>query len=198
MVYADHYQQIDGVQKTAPVIDYQPGSLRDDFNFGSVLLFNANAFKEVIENTEEEYQYAGLYDLRLKISQKSKLVHINEYLYTEVESDKRKSGEKQFDYVDPKNRQVQIEMEQACTQPFEGNWRISLSYLPSRRLFSSHTFEYEASVIIPVRNRIRTVKDAVRSALNQQTTFPFNVIVIDNHSTDGTSEVLHELSSTSG
>ena len=115
MVYADHYQQMDSVQKPAPVIDYQFGSLRDDFNFGSVLLFNANAFKEVIENTEEEYQYAGLYDLRLKISQKSKLVHINEYLYTEVESDKRKSGEKQFDYVDPKNRQVQIEMEQACT-----------------------------------------------------------------------------------
>ena len=194
MVYADHYQQIDGVQKTAPVIDYQPGSLRDDFNFGSVLLFNANAFKEVIENTEEEYQYAGLYDLRLKISQKSKLVHINEYLYTEVESDKRKSGEKQFDYVDPKNRQVQIEMEQACTNHLK---EIGGYLYPIFRPvdFSSHTFEYEASVIIPVRNRIRTVKDAVRSALNQQTTFPFNVIVIDNHSTDGTSEVLRELSS---
>ena len=194
MAYADHYQQMDGVQKPAPVIDYQPGSLRDDFNFGSVLLFNANAFKEVIENTEEEYQYAGLYDLRLKISQKSKLVHINEYLYTEVESDKRKSGEKQFDYVDPKNRQVQIEMEQACTNHLK---EIGGYLYPIFRPvdFSSHTFEYEASVIIPVRNRIRTVKDAVRSALNQQTTFPFNVIVIDNHSTDGTSEVLRELSS---
>ena len=141
MVYADHYQQIDGVQKTAPVIDYQPGSLRDDFNFGSVLLFNANAFKEVIENTEEEYQYAGLYDLRLKISQKSKLVHINEYLYTEVESDKRKSGEKQFDYVDPKNRQVQIEMEQACTNHLK---EIGGYLYPIFRPvdFSSHTFEY--------------------------------------------------------
>ena len=194
MAYADHYQQMDGVQKPAPVIDYQPGSLRDDFNFGSVLLFNANAFKEVIENTEEEYQYAGLYDLRLKISQKSKLVHINEYLYTEVESDKRKSGEKQFDYVDPKNRQVQIEMEQACTNHLK---EIGGYLYPIFRPvdFSSHTFEYEASVIIPVRNRIRTVKDAVRSALDQQTTFPFNVIVIDNHSTDGTSEVLRELSS---
>ena len=194
MVYADHYQQMDSVQKPAPVIDYQFGSLRDDFNFGSVLLFNANVFKEVIENTEEEYQYAGLYDLRLKISQKSKLVHINEYLYTEVESDKRKSGEKQFDYVDPKNRQVQIEMEQACTNHLK---EIGGYLYPIFRPvdFSSHTFEYEASVIIPVRNRIRTVKDAVRSALNQQTTFPFNVIVIDNHSTDGTSEVLRELSS---
>ena len=141
MVYADHYQQIDGVQKTAPVIDYQPGSLRDDFNFGSVLLFNANAFKEVIENTEEEYQYAGLYDLRLKISQKSKLVHINEYLYTEVESDKRKSGEKQFDYVDPKNRQVQIEMEQA----FTGYLKRTGVYLPSnfkKVNFRTETFTY--------------------------------------------------------
>lgn len=135
-----------------------------------------------------------MYDLRLKISQKSKLVHINEYLYTEVESDKRKSGEKQFDYVDPKNRQVQIEMEQACTNHLK---EIGGYLYPIFRPvdFSSHTFEYEASVIIPVRNRIRTVKDAVRSALNQQTTFPFNVIVIDNHSTDGTSEVLRELSS---
>ncbi len=194
MVYADHYQQMDGVLKPAPVIDYQPGSLRDDFDFGSVLLFNANTFKEAIKDTEEEYQYAGLYDLRLKISQKSRLVHINEYLYTEVESDKRKSGEKQFDYVDPKNRQVQIEMEQACTKHLKENGGyLYPNFCPVD--FSSHTFEYEASVIIPVRNRIRTIKDAVCSALNQQTTFPFNVIVIDNHSTDGTSEALRELSS---
>lgn len=194
MVYADHYQQVDGVLKPAPVIDYQPGSLRDDFDFGSVLLFNANTFKEAIKDTEEEYQYAGLYDLRLKISQKNKLVHINEYLYTEVESDKRKSGEKQFDYVDPKNRQVQIEMEQACTRHLkEIGGYLYPNFCPVD--FSSHTFEYEASVIIPVRNRIRTIKDAICSALNQQTTFPFNVIVIDNHSTDGTSEALRELSS---
>ena len=194
MVYADHYQQVDGVQKPAPVIDYQFGSLRDDFNFGSVLLFNASALKEAVKDMEEEYQYAGLYDLRLKISQKSGLVHINENLYTEVESDKRKSGEKQFDYVDPKNRQVQIEMEQACSKHLK---EIGGYLYPNFRPvdFSSHTFEYEASVIIPVRNRIRTIKDAVRSALNQQTTFPFNVIVIDNHSTDGTSEALRELSS---
>ena len=194
MVYADHYQQVDGVLKPAPVIDYQPGSLRDDFDFGSVLLFNANTFKEAIKDTEEEYQYAGLYDLRLKTSQKSRLVHINEYLYTEVESDKRKSGEKQFDYVDPKNRQVQIEMEQACTRHLkEIGGYLYPNFCPVD--FSSHTFEYEASVIIPVRNRIRTIKDAVCSALNQQTTFPFNVIVIDNYSTDGTSEALRELSS---
>ena len=193
MTYADHYQLTDGVQKPAPVIDYQPGSLRDDFDFGSVLLFNAQAFKEAAKETEEKFLYAGLYDLRLRISQKHKLVHINEYLYTEVESDKRTSGEKQFDYVDPKNRQAQIEMEEACTNHLK---KIG-GYLPPifRPVdFNSHTFKYEASVIIPVRNRVRTIKDAVCSALSQETDFAFNVIVIDNHSTDGTSEVLRELS----
>lgn len=198
MVYADHYQQTDGVQKAAPVIDYQKGSLRDDFNFGSVLLFKTSAIKKAIEETgtEEEYQFAGLYDLRLKISQKNELVHINEFLYTKIEDDARKSGEKQFDYVDPKNRQTQIEMEQACTNHLEKiNGYLKPYFKPVD--FSRENFEYEASVIIPVRNRIRTVKDAVRSALGQQTTFPYNVIVIDNHSTDGTTEALQEFSSDS-
>lgn len=193
MVYADHYKLVDGVQKAAPVIDYQIGSLRDDFDFGSVLLFNSDVFKKTIKASKEDYQYAGLYDLRLRISQKNELVHINEYLYTEVENDARKSGEKQFDYVNPKNREVQIEMEQACTNHLKA---IGGYLQPDFRSvnFSSSTFEYEASVIIPVRNRIGTVKDAVCSALSQQTDFPFNVIVIDNHSTDGTTEILQELS----
>lgn len=193
MVYADHYQQMDGVQKPAPTIDYQSGSLRDDFDFGSLLLFRSDSLKEAAKVTKEKYQYAGLYDFRLKVSQQSKLVHINEYLYTEVESDKRKSGEKQFDYVDPKNRQVQIEMEQACTEhlkAIDGYLNLDARLVD----FSDSVFKYEASVIIPVRNRIRTIKDAVRSALSQQTTCPFNVIVIDNHSTDGTTEALQELS----
>lgn len=194
MTYADHYQQVDDIQKSAPVIDYQPGSLRDDFDFGSVLLFKTDAFKHAVKAAkEEDYQYAGLYDLRLKVSQKSELAHINEYLYTEVENDTRKSGEKQFDYVDPKNRKTQIEMEQACTS----HLKVIGGYLaPDFQSvdFSASTFEYEASIIIPVRNRIRTIQDAVHSALSQETTFPFNVIVIDNHSTDGTTEVLRELS----
>ena len=193
MVYADHYQQVGGTLKPAPVIDYQPGSLRDDFDFGSLLLFRSDDFKQAAKVTKKKYQYAGLYDLRLKVSQKSELVHINEYLYTEVESDQRKSGEKQFDYVDPKNRQVQIEMEQACTHHLKtigGYLNLDARLVD----FSDSVFEYEASVIIPVRNRIRTIKEAVQSALSQQTTFPFNVIVIDNHSTDGTSEVLQSLS----
>lgn len=193
MTYADHYQQVDDTQKPAPVIDYQPGSLRDDFDFGSVLLFNTDIFKKAAKAAKEEYQYAGLYDLRLRVSQKSELVHINEYLYTEVENDVRKSGEKQFDYVDPKNREVQIEMEQACTAHLKviGGY-LAPDFKPVN--FSISAFENEASVIIPVRNRIRTIRDAVHSALSQETTFPFNVIVIDNHSTDGTTEALRELS----
>jgi len=193
MTYADHYQQADGVKKAAPVIDYQFGSLRDDFDFGSVMLFRSDLFKTAAKAAKEDYQYAGLYHLRLKISQKHELVHINEYLYTEVENDTRKSGEKQFDYVDPKNRQVQIEMEQVCNSHLEAIGGYLQPYFQPVD-FSASTFEYEASVIIPVRNRIRTIKDAVQSALSQQTSFPFNVIVIDNHSTDGTTEVLRELS----
>ena len=193
MTYADHFQQIDGTQKAAPVIDYQLGSLRDDFDFGSVLLFQSDVFKKAVKSSKENYQYAGIYDLRLKISQKSKLEHINEYLYTEIENDHRKSGEKQFDYVNPKNREVQIEMEKACTNHLKviGGY-LAPDFQPIN--FSSSTFDVEASVIIPVRNRIRTIKDAARSALCQQTSFPFNVIVIDNHSTDGTTEALRELS----
>ena len=116
MVYADHYQLKEDKQQAAPVIDYQAGALRDDFDFGSVMLFKTSALKAAIGRMKSEYQYAGLYDLRLKLSQTEKLVHINEYLYTEIETDIRKSGEKQFDYVDPRNRSRQIEMEQACTE----------------------------------------------------------------------------------
>ncbi len=191
MVYADYYQVVDGVQKNAPVIDYQEGSLRDDFNFGSVLLFNSAAFREAVGRMKNEYQFAGLYDLRLKLSQKNSLVHINEYLYKEVENDTRKSGEKIFDYVDPKNRGVQIEMEKACTEHLkEIDGYLTPEFCPIA--FDRAHFEYEASVIIPVRNRIRTIRDAIRSVLCQQTDFKFNLIIIDNHSTDGTTDAIRE------
>ncbi len=191
MVYADYYQVVDGVQKNAPVIDYQEGSLRDDFNFGSVLLFNSAAFREAVGRMKNEYQFAGLYDLRLKLSQKNSLVHINEYLYKEVENDTRKSGEKIFDYVDPKNRGVQIEMEKACTEHLkEIDGYLAPEFCPIA--FDRAHFEYEASVIIPVRNRIRTIRDAIRSVLCQQTDFKFNLIIIDNHSTDGTTDAIRE------
>ena len=191
MVYADHYQIADGKQTNAPVIDYQFGSLRDDFNFGSVLLFNTSKLKEAACRMKCNYNFAGLYDLRLKLSQKADLVHINEYLYSEVENDTRKSGEKIFDYVDPKNRNRQIEMEAACTEHLKeigGYLKPEFKQIE----FSAGNFEYEASVIIPVRNRIRTIRDAIRSVLDQKTDFKFNLIIIDNHSTDGTTEAIDE------
>ena len=192
--YADHYQLVDGIQRPAPTINYQRGSIRDDFDFGSVILFKTTELKAAIQKIKEKYKYAGWYALRLCLSKRSEITHITEYLYTEVESDTRKSGEKQFDYVNPKNREVQIEMEEACThylEDIEGYLAPSFRHID----LNSHTFEYEASVIIPVRNRIRTVKDAIRSALSQQANFHFNVIVIDNHSTDGTTEAIREFCS---
>lgn len=192
MVYADHYRVTDGVKRPHPVIDYQEGSLRDDFDFGSLMVFNANAWKEAVESLENEsYRFAGLYDLRLKVSQKHSIVHINEYLYTEVEQDTRKSGEKLFDYVDPKNREVQIEMEQACTRHLKEVGAFLEPRFEKMRFDKDH-FEYEASVIIPVRNRIRTIRDAIRSVLMQKADFKFNLIVVDNHSTDGTTEAIDE------
>lgn len=189
MVYADHYQTIEGQQTPAPVIDYQQGSLRDDFNFGSVRLFAAKALKEAAARMQSDYDYAGWYDLRLKLSQSYPLVHINEYLYSEVENDTRQSGEKIFDYVDPKNRDRQIEMEDACTEHLkEIGGYLAPEFSPIA--FDEGGFEYEASVIIPVRNRIRTITDAIRSVLSQKTDFKFNLIVIDNHSTDGTTEAI--------
>ncbi|MBQ8502229.1 MAG: glycosyltransferase family 2 protein [Bacteroides sp.] len=191
MTYADHYQVKEGKQSNAPVIDYQFGSLRDDFNFGSVLLFNTAALKEAAGRMKATYDFAGLYDLRLKLSQKESLMHINEYLYSEVEMDTRKSGEKVFDYVDPRNRGRQIEMEQACTEHLKeiGGY---LEPKFEKIAFDEENFEYEASVIIPVRNRIRTIRDAIKSVLSQKTDFKFNLIVIDNLSTDGTTEAIDE------
>ncbi len=194
MLYADHYQIADGKKSAAPVIDYQFGSLRDDFNFGSVLFYKASALKEGAERMQRDYKFAGLYDLRLKVSQKGALVHINEYLYSEVENDTRKSGEKIFDYVDPKNRGVQIEMEEACTEHLKeigGYLEPEFEHIE----FDENNFEFEASVIIPVFNRIKTIRDAVRSVLSQETGFKFNLIIIDNHSTDGTTEAIGEFAS---
>jgi hypothetical protein len=189
MLYADHYRLIDGERRKHPVIDCQKGALRDDFDFGSVLIFRSSSFKRAVRSMTEDYQWGALYDLRLRMKN---IVHINEYLYTEIEVDNRKSGEKQFDYVDPKNRQVQIEMEKICTEHLKrtGAWLppVFKDVEPS-----GESFPVTASVVIPVFNRFRTVKDAVESALNQKCDFPYNVIIVDNHSTDGTTELLAEM-----
>lgn len=192
IVYADYYAIAKGQKRNHPVIDYQEGSLRDDFNFGSLLMYGARALKEAAERMKKRsYQFAGLYDLRLKVSQRHPVVHINEYLYTEIEEDTRPSGQRIFDYVDPKNRAVQIEMEQACTRHLKD---VGAYLKPEfeKIEFNRGTFEYEASVIIPVRNRVRTIKDAIVSVLKQRTGFPFNLIVVDNYSTDGTTEAIAE------
>ncbi len=195
MLYADHWQlAADGRRKRHPLIDCQKGALRDDFDFGSVLVFRSSSFRKAVRAMEVDYEYGALYDLRLRMKN---IVHINEYLYTEIETDSRKSGERQFDYVDPKNRAVQIEMEKVCTEHLK---RIG-AYLepkfrnPDINEFAGWDYPVTASVVIPVFNRIRTVKDAVESALGQVCDFPYNVIVVDNHSTDGTTELLEQMAS---
>ena len=193
MLYADHYELVpgadgNGLRRKHPLIDCQKGSLRDDFDFGSVLVFRTASFRRAVRAMQTDRRWGALYDLRLRMKT---IVHVNEYLYTEVETDSRRSGEKQFDYVDPKNRQVQIEMEEICTDHLK---RIGAWLAPDfKEVAFGQSFPVTATVVIPVFNRIRTVKDAVESALSQKCDFPFNVIVVDNHSSDGTTELLAQM-----
>lgn len=194
MVYADLYKMVEGKMEKHPVIDYQAGSLRDDFDFGSLWCIKAQALADYIAQPDrEEYQFAALYDLRLYLSRVGEIFHLNEFLYSEAELDTRKSGEKQFDYVNPRNREVQIEMEKACTQHLSKVGALIDTTFYRQPDFGEQEFEYEASVIIPVFNREKTVADAVKSALEQKASFKFNVIVVNNHSTDRTGEILDEL-----
>ena len=205
MVYSDHFNKVmtDGqwAISEAPVIDYQIGALRDDFDFGAVMLWDTAKLKALVAETDTGYEFAGLYDLRLRASQLStinyqlSIIHIPEYLYYEVETDTRKSGEKLFDYVDPRNRQVQIEMEACVTAHLK---RIGAYLQPGeyKELPVTDTpYPVTASVIIPCKNRARTIADAIRSALNQKVRAPysFNVIVVDDNSIDGTTEIIEEM-----
>ena len=195
MVYADRWTLENGQLKKHPVIDYQLGSVRDDFDFGPLLLFRGDLLRQWVEETEgtSSFTYAGLYDLRLWLSRHGQLLHLDELLYTEAETDLRASGEKQFDYVNPANREVQVEMEQAATAHLRAIGALVDTSMLCDVDFAEQDFPVEASVIIPVFNREKTIADAVNSALSQKTTFPFNVIVVDNHSTDGTGEILAEI-----
>jgi len=191
MVYADRYEVKNGVVERHPVIDYQEGSLRDDFDFGSLLLVRTSLLQQYVAGEHEaDYQYAGFYDFRLFLSREGRLFHLNEFLYTEEERDLRASGEKQFDYVNPANREVQIEMEQACTAHLREVGALVDTTQYQDIDFDEQDFDVEASVVIPVFNRAKTIKDAVESALSQKASFKYNVIVVDNHSTDGTSDIL--------
>ena len=191
MVYADFYELENDQRTKHPVIDYQEGALRDDFDFGPMVLLRTEALRQCI--AESEWKYAGWYALRLQLSRLGDLFHLNEYLYTVEKKPVKAGGEQQFDYVDPRNRSVQEEMEQVVTRFLEQTG----GYIDTSRYetpdLSEGDFPVVASVIIPVLNREKTIRDAVESALSQQTEFPFNILVVDNHSMDGTPEILEEL-----
>lgn len=189
MLYSDYYELVtttdgNGERRRHPVIECQKGALRDDFDFGPVQVYRADSFRKAVAEMDVDYSFGAMYDLRLRMAKK---VHIGEYLYTEVETDLRKSGEKQFDYVNPRNREVQVEMEKICTAYL----KRAGAYLASGTKHIDHQHETPSvSVIIPVFNRVRTIADAVKSALSQECSFGYNVIVVDNHSADGTAEIL--------
>ena len=194
MVYADHYSVEAGKTVKHPVTDYQLGSIRDDFDFWFCCTSQDRVSKGVrSERGGKGLSVCRLVRPRLFLSREGKLFHLNEYLYTEEEDDLRASGEKQFDYVNPRNREVQIEMEQAATAHLSAIKALVDTTQYVQPDFSGEAFLVEASVVIPVFNREKTVRDAVVSALSQKTDFPFNVIVVDNHSTDGTTEILSSL-----
>ena len=186
MVYAD--------REGHPAIDYQLGAVRDDFDFGSLWLVRAQLMRDWAQQADRDWRYAGLYDLRLYLSRQGELLHLCERLYSEQPTDLRASGEKQFDYVNPANREVQVEMEQVCTRHLDLiGARLDTTGMLSVD-FGEQDFDVEASVVIPVYNRARTIRDAVESALSQEASFDYNVIVVDNHSTDGTGEILAQMS----
>lgn len=193
MVYADHFDISDEKEQPHPVIDYKDGALRDDFDFGGVLVYRGDVLRSVVGEMNEEYEYAALYDLRLRSSRKGRIIHIGEFLYYEVQKDKRKSGEKLFDYVDPRNRAVQIEMEKVCTEHLKAIGGYLEPKFKEVDFSNGGEFKVEASVVIPCRNRVKTIGDAIRSALSQKTDFEYNVIVVDDNSTDGTVDVIREL-----
>lgn len=192
IVYCDYF---DGTGSHHPLIDYQLGSLRDDFDFGPVILLNGKNLAGMAARIEVEapdLKYGGWYDLRLRLAERGSVRRIPQPLYRLPRQDDRPSGQKVFDYVDPRNRDVQLEMERVATEYLK---RIGAFLDPPTAdpVGDNGSFPVKASVIIPVKNRAKTIADAVGSALSQKTSFDFNVLVVDNHSTDGTTDILAKI-----
>src|SRR5262245_23265368 len=194
-IYSDFIDDLGGSLSDHPLIDYQIGSIRDSFDFGGMILISKRAAGAALRNycpADDQLRWAGLYDLRLKLSIDSTPQRVREQLYTRSPIDLRASGDRQFDYVDPRQRDYQVEMEAVATNHLK---RIGAYLEPEFQAIpkSEQSFPVLASVVIPVRNRERTIKDAVTSALSQRAPFGFNVIVVDNHSTDRTTEILDDI-----
>lgn len=195
MVYSDYYQITEDGKNPITTIEYQRGSLRDDFNFGAVILLNTGILKKITTHTSEDYEFAGLYDIRLKISETSSIFRIAEPLYLLTPVSATEAESRHFAYIDKKNRNVQIDMEKACTAHLKRIGAL-LTGNPKSVNLESENFDCEASIIIPVRNRQKTIADAIHSALGQQTNFKFNVLVVDNFSTDDTGNIIDRIANT--
>ncbi len=192
LIYSDYYTH-KGYSTTAiATIDYQKGSIRDDFDLGALWLCRTSSLKEAVSNMDREYQFAGIYDLRLRLSEMSDIFHINELLYINSIDQQQDQHSQHFAYVSRQNREVQIEMEQVCTDYLQRVGAL-LTDEPKSVEYTNDTFEYEASVIIPVRNRQKTISTAIESALNQKTNFRYNIIVVDNFSTDNTTNIISDI-----
>jgi hypothetical protein len=206
LVYSDFYDGSEQGKTLHPLNDYQPGSLRDDFDFGAMILFSVPAVRKALKKygAIPGVKFAGLYDLRLKVTIDHSVYHLQEPLYSMIRNvgtihamptgrQELSLQDKIFAYVDPRNEAVQKEMETVFTDYLK---KIG-AYIPPHHFREVEqtlkSFPVEASVVIPVRNRKETIAEAVKSALSQETDFPFNVIVVDNHSTDGTTAVLSDL-----
>ncbi len=194
IVYSDFYDESEDGKMLHPLNDYQLGSMRDDFDFGAVVLYSVPAIRRALKKYGQipGIKSAGLYDLRLKVSIDHSVHHLREPLYS-VMGTRRPASDQIFAYVDPRNQANQGEMESVFTNYLK---KIG-AYLPAHQLRKvegkQKSFVVEASIITPVRNRRKKIAEAVKSALSQRTDFPFNVIVVDNHSTDGTSAILSDL-----
>jgi hypothetical protein len=195
LVYSDFYEIGTQAKILHPLNDYQPGCVRDDFDFGAMILFSVPVVREALNKygAMSGVTFAGLYDLRLKLSIDHALHHVRKPLYSLTRLETPSSAEKLFAYVDPRNVAVQKEMETVFTDYLK---KIGAYLSPDRFRQVEQApapFPVEASVVIPVRNRKDTIAEAITSALSQETDSPFNIIVVDNYSTDGTTAVLSDL-----